>query len=376
MSAARGKKTPAETLEGDLLARLGLGSDTTPERIDATHDAVVGFLASAPRGLRGWARSQAAAADEAYALLSDPAALARSAALAESSSKPALGSDEPVATPARRTAPATSSSARSQTGRDEQLTSDDELDELIAAVTPSAHRDEVQRPRTRPKAVDDAVPGKGRLIPVRRLVAVAALVAGALAIAWIGYNAGGGTPVTAASKSTDSPQPSPTLDTAEVATLMAKIQTDPNDKDSLLGLGDAFFQAGQYDVAAEWLTKLVKIDAKNIQALLALGAADYNAGNAKDAETYWKQVVGLDAKNVEAHYDLGFLYLRQDPPNTAAMRREWQTVVDLAPGTQVAQNVQAHLDALSSPGPSGAPSTAPSSAFPSVAANPAASTQP
>ncbi len=378
MSTSRGGKTPAEALEGDLLARLGLGTDTTPEQIATTHDAVVGFLAGAPRDLRGWARSQAAAADEAYALLSDPAALARCAALAEPAGRPALRPDGPAATPARRAASPNPLPERPPTARDEQMTADDELDELIAAVTPSAHRDEVQRPRTRPKTAGDAVPRKGRLIPVRRLVVVAGLVASALAIAFIGYNlGGGGTPVTAATTAVGSAAPSPSLDTAKVASLMATIQANPNDKNALMGLGDAFFAAGQYDVAAQWLAKLVKIDPQDTQALLALGAADYNNGNATDAETYWKQVVDLDPRSVEAHYDLGFLYLQESPPDMAGVQSEWQKVVQLAPGTQVAQNVQAHLDALASAAPSGSASAAPTAPpVASAPASPPASSQP
>jgi Flp pilus assembly protein TadD len=147
---------------------------------------------------------------------------------------------------------------------------------------------------------------------------------------------------------------------------MEKIKANPKDVDALMGLGDAFFQAGQYAVAGDWLTKLVAIDPKNVRALLALGAAEFNAGDATDAEAHWKQVLGLDEKNVEAHYDLGFLYLQRQPPDLVGVRREWQRVVELAPGTEVAQNVQAHLDAIASQGatPSAAASASASPASP------------
>lgn len=375
MSGPGGTVVSTTELEAELLGSLGLGADATPERIASTHDAVVGYLAEAPRALRGWARAQAAAADEAYALLSDPAALAASAALAGQAGGSARAADGTAETPARRAATRPPKAARRvepEVTADDDLTDEDELDELIAAVTPSAHRDEVQRPRSRPSARDAAVSGKGRLLSVRLLAVAAALVALPV-VAVVGYNLGGSgaAPVTAANSSPTA-LPSPTLDASLVATLMRKIQADPNDKQSLMSLGDAFFQAGQYQTAADWLNKLVKIDPKNSQALLALGAADYNAGDAKNAETAWKQVLTLDPKSVEAHYDLGFLYLQQQPPDMAGVQREWQQVVVLAPGTQIAQNVQAHLAALAST----APGASVSPAAVSPAASAAASTAP
>ncbi|HEX8911399.1 MAG TPA: hypothetical protein VF796_03490, partial [Humisphaera sp.] len=57
-----------------LLARLGLGTDASQEDLDAAHDRVVAYLDTAPEAIREWATRQAAAAEEAYTLLSDPAA--------------------------------------------------------------------------------------------------------------------------------------------------------------------------------------------------------------------------------------------------------------------------------------------------------------
>lgn len=357
-----GSPASADALERELLARLGLGVDATPEQLDATHEAVVTFLTRAPRSLRGWARAEAAAADEAYALLADPAALAR-AASHRAGIAPDTTSSPPRAPEAQIQRPAVRPRRHEPEPREPAL-SDDELDDLIAAVTPSAHRDEVRhdddglaaegaRPRPR-RAVLASVPFG------RAALGVAALAA-AVVIGVVVYNAGSPEPI-AASAPSASVSPAPSLDTAQVAALMTKIKANPNDADALMGLGDAFFQAGQYDVAASWLTKLVALDGKNERALLALGAAEFNAGNVTAAEESWKRVVALDAKNVEAHYDLGFLYLHRQPSDLEGVRREWQLVVDLAPGTEVARSVQAQIDAIASANP-----------LPSVSAVPSAS---
>src|SRR5687767_12167765 len=59
--------------EHELLNRLGLSDGASEDEVESAHNEVVAFLESAPADLRDWARAQLAAADEAYALLSDRA---------------------------------------------------------------------------------------------------------------------------------------------------------------------------------------------------------------------------------------------------------------------------------------------------------------
>ena len=74
------KAMSPEKMERELLARLGLDPSATPEDVSTAHEAVSAYLTAAPRSLRTWARVQASGADEAYALLTDPAALSRAVA--------------------------------------------------------------------------------------------------------------------------------------------------------------------------------------------------------------------------------------------------------------------------------------------------------
>ncbi len=373
-------RDPRALLERELLGRLGAEADASPEQIEAAHHAVVDYLATAPRTLRRWARVHAAAADEAFALLSDPVALgeratAQAADLARSVTAVPPESGDPVA--ARPSAGRTSRRRREEEppqpadADDDADDGDDDVDALIAEVTPSAHRDEVRRPGPRrPRATT----GSSRRW-VRPVLAAGAVVAATI-VGIVIFQSGGTSPI-AASEASPSAAPSSGFDEAQVAALMARVQSDPNDTEALMALGDAFFAAGEYDVAGNWLAKLVAIEPSNARALLALGAADYNAGNLSEAEQTWLKVVALDPENVEAHYDLGWVYLQQEPSELAAVQREWEKVLELAPGTEVAQRVQEHLDALASstPDPSASTAASPSAAAQSTLA-PSASVAP
>jgi cytochrome c-type biogenesis protein CcmH/NrfG len=367
--------------EHDLLGRLGLDERATPEDVARTRDELQAFLAAAPKSIRGWARRQASAADEAYVLLSDPTARGDAGALLASPARSASPPDGPATPPVRRATPAAvpAAAALDASEGDE----DAEFEAMLAEVTPSMHRDRIA---ARPSATVNAALKVPAASP-RRKVSNAALaatpsrvpriLAGLAALAGLAvvvvvaifviYQFGATPPVTGAQST---PAPTAALDEAKVAELMARIQADPNDTEALFELGDAFFQAQDFATAVTWLEKLVDLEPNNVRGRLALGAAQFNLGDSAAAETQWVAVLDLEADNVEAHYDLGFLYLNEIPPDYDGVQREWSEVVRLDPDSDIAGVVQQHLDALAaqsaapstdaSAAPSSAPTTSPS----------------
>ena len=389
---AAGKATPAEKMERELLARLGLDPSATPEDVSAAHETVSAYLAAAPRDLRSWARAQAAGADEAYALLTDPAALARAVALVGAGARSAVLPGGPATPPAHRdtppAAPAPATPRLDENGR--RIVSDDEIDALLAQVDPSARREVVgtaaQRATSAAGATAAGAPrgsALGGLLAskgFRNLALVGATVAAIGIIAVVGYGFGG---TSGAQGIGNSPGPAasaapsaPVLDQAKVAELMARIQANPKDADSLMALGDEYYKVGDFTTAGAWFTRVTKLEPTNVRGFLALGATAFNEGDMDAAEVAWRKALDIDEKNVEAHYDLGFLYFNRQPPDIAAVQLHWNRVVELDPESQIAQTVKAHLGAIASlvpgsPAPSGSPAVSPAgSAAPSASPQP------
>jgi tetratricopeptide (TPR) repeat protein len=202
-----------------------------------------------------------------------------------------------------------------------------------------------------------------------------AIVIGVIGVAFGGYQLGAAPSTAANLPSSPAPAASPALDEALVADLMTKVQANPADTVSMMQLGNAFYEAADFGAAATWFGKILDVDKTDTRARLALGATYFNLGDMAGAETAWLAVLAQDEANVEAHYDLGFLYLNRDPADMDGVRREWGEVVRLAPDSDVAQTVKAHLDALTSPAPSSAPGAVPSGP-PSAAPSGAPSTVP
>lgn len=360
-----------------LLERLGLDTTATPEEIEAAHRTIVDFLASAPRDLRPWARYETDRVDAAFALLINPAAVTEPDAL-EDPERAAVQPGGPATPPARR-APAPDPTSGPD-GPIDVATDDLAEDDLTAAVSPDAHPDTIgaDRPARSPRTGTAAAPRRRPRLP--RLVTAGLVVAGLAAVLVVGYNLGA--PDGQAGGS-GSPTATPVggLDQARVASLMSRVQANPQDTEALFGLADAFFAANDFVTAESWLNKVLAIDSRNVRALVALGAARFNTGDTETARQKWLAALEIDPNNVEAYYDLGFLYYSANPPDLEGVRREWGKVVELAPGTQLASTVEAHLGALTDGGPSGSPAAtgspaAPASPAPSTSAEPSGSTAP
>jgi len=341
-------RSPGAPDDRDLLARLGLGPGASNGEVEAAHDELLDFLATAPSSLRGWARARLTEADEAYARLGGAA---------QASAPPETA--EPVI----------------RGGLEDDL--DGFLDDADGPVIVTrrerrAAQARAARPQARgirPQAGSGALVIEGGTLKKAGVAGVALAVVAAVVLGIYGFGPGGlpgltGTPKPAASGG---------LDAAQVSALMQKIAANPSDTVSLMGLANLYYGIRDYATAETWLKKILAIDPKHVDALLALGAAQYNTGDDASAELTWRQVLAIDPKNLEAHYDLGFMYFSQEPPNAEKAREEWGQVIALAPDSDIAQTVAAHLAQL---GGSPLPSAAPAAGSPAPSGSPAPASSP
>jgi tetratricopeptide (TPR) repeat protein len=300
-----GGRADAAEFRQELLGRLGVRPDASDQDIEAAHNGLVEFLELAPHEVKPWAATQAADVDEAFALLSGPEQdLVPLAAMAQEG----LGQTPPAPSPAPA-APAPRSAP--------------------AAPAPSTGKKLMK-----PKMLWAAVP----VLVVAIVFAVFQMGKGSDVPGINGTPTG--TETTAAASGAPAAVP---VDQAKVAALMKKISANPKDIASLQSLGDLYFAAADYKNAAAWEEKVLVVDPKNQVSLLAAGATQFNLGNAAVAKKHWLVAAGLYPKNQEVHYDLGFMYMSQTPPDSANMQAEWKKVVQIDPTSNLAKSVQTHI---------------------------------
>jgi cytochrome c-type biogenesis protein CcmH/NrfG len=224
--------------------------------------------------------------------------------------------------------------------------------------------------RDRIAAADDAYaaiadPAKARRgkvngnLRLRRAVAGVVTVAAAVAVVVGVYDLGGGKSGSSPSQANASPE-RPSLsrgDQERLAQLMRKLKANPNDTKTLVAVGNLYFGARQFNVAGSFMQRALTVEPNEVGARLALGASEFNLNDVADARRDWQRVIAADPKNVEAYYDLGFLYVSQDPPDMAKTKEMWSKVVELDPNSQVAKSVSTHLEGLEKANSTGASSS-------------------
>jgi tetratricopeptide (TPR) repeat protein len=144
------------------------------------------------------------------------------------------------------------------------------------------------------------------------------------------------------------------IDMERVSELAALVEQDPKNAEATFELGEIFFLGGEWQTGIDWFTKLLELDPTNVHALTDVGTAQFNLGQFEAAKTAWLKARELDPNDEQVHYNLGFLYANVDPVDYAAALAEWQLVVELAPGSDLANTAQVHLESLAAEASAGA----------------------
>jgi tetratricopeptide (TPR) repeat protein len=300
----------------ELLGRLGLRADASDQDIETAHNGLVEFLELAPHEVKSWAAAQTAEVGEAFALLSGPEKDLVPPTAVEAMAQAGLNETAPV--PAPEAPAATSTAAAHATP--------------AAPATPGAFA-----------ALAANKPLQKKLMWVLAPLLVVGVVVGVYLNGKSSDVPGiSGKPTGQETSAAQGTKATP-VDKAKVAALMTKISANPKDVASLQALGDIYFAATDYKNAATWEQKILTVDPKNQVALLASGAAQFNLGNSAEAKKQWLIAAGLYPKSQEVHYDLGFLYMSQTPPDSANMQAEWKQVVAIDPNSNLAKTVATHL---------------------------------
>lgn len=192
----------------------------------------------------------------------------------------------------------------------------------------------------------------------------------AVAIGVAGY--GLGVRTTASANPVTPVASAPMTAQGQIVWVTEQLQANPTDIALLQHQGDLYYQMGDYGFAAASMEKIITIDPTNVKARLALAAGMFNLGRMTEAEVQWRRVLELDPDNLEAHYDLGFMYLNQVPPDLAKVKGEWGEVLRIAPDSDVAQSISEQMKRLSAAPDVGSqplPSAAPASPAPSPASS-------
>ncbi|MGB7963436.1 MAG: tetratricopeptide repeat protein [Propionicimonas sp.] len=209
-------------------------------------------------------------------------------------------------------------------------------------------KDEPPRPAATP-----ARPGRARKLSPSTLMLIAVLAA---VLVYGVYQFGDRSQSVAQPTSLGTPSAAPPVDQAKAAELKAKVAANPADAEAIRALGELYHAAGDDAAALPWRQQSVDLRPADVDARLSLGVAQFNTDDLPGAEKSWLKAVALDPTSAQAHFNLGFLYLGNTPPDLTKVQEHWAKVIELEPTSELASIVSAHLQRLNSASPSPSPS--------------------
>lgn len=305
------------------LSALGLPADAGVTQLRAARERLATFLDSAPEDLSEWAQAQLAEADALLAdLPGNPAA--------SSGTRPPKRADD-------------DGTYVDVAALDADTPSDPRATQAGARPAASA-----SQPTRRPRAL---LPLLGAAVALGMMWSVYTLNDTSAALP-ANHPTATANPTAVASATSAAP-----LDEAKIAALKAKVAADPTDVVSLRAIAEEYFRVSQFADAATWQAKVVELKPTDVDSRLILGVAYFDDNQFDNAKAQWLKAAELDPTSPDPHYNLGFLYLSLDPPDPAAAEAAWRRVIALAPGSEIADTVESHIQSLdASPSPTPTPS--------------------
>lgn len=141
----------------------------------------------------------------------------------------------------------------------------------------------------------------------------------------------------------------------EVARLQTRIAEDPTDTNSMAVLANILANSGQLDESIGWYEQAVRGNPENGDLRLAFGLALFQLGNDFDAAIQLRRAHELMPDSASPAYYLGQINQRGANSDLDAAREWYETAIEIAPDSLVAEQAQARLDELDSPAPTSTP---------------------
>jgi tetratricopeptide (TPR) repeat protein len=124
------------------------------------------------------------------------------------------------------------------------------------------------------------------------------------------------------------------------------VDKEPDNPNAFIGLGASLQMQDRYDAAAAVYEQALEIDPTSVEAYIGLGSANVGMGEYEAAVAAYADALALDEENPNAHWGMA-LSLEILGRNEAALDHLMQ-VVELLPGSNLAQEAEKRIDQIRS----------------------------
>ena len=107
------------------------------------------------------------------------------------------------------------------------------------------------------------------------------------------------------------------------------LDLDPNDPASLCLLGMLRYRQKRPDDALDALNRSASLNSTNASTQNYIGCVLADKGLSAQAETALRKAVELEPNYADAHFNLAWVYAKEEPPSLAMARFHYQKALDL-----------------------------------------------
>lgn len=174
-----------------------------------------------------------------------------------------------------------------------------------------------------------------------------------LLIGWILGSQQAGPPVPATAVAAQAPaaaqlpadQPPPVLDVQRASALERQANAEPANARIRVDLGNLYFDAERYDMAASWYEAALKIDPKDVNASTDLGVSYYSQNQIDKALAQFAYSLSLDSVHAKTLFNVGVVraFGKQD---LDAATKVWERLIQVAPTSPEAARAKEAIAAV------------------------------
>lgn len=172
-----------------------------------------------------------------------------------------------------------------------------------------------------------------------------------LIVGWIlGTQQGPATPVPTAATGQAAAQlpadpPAPVLDVQRASALERQANSEPNNADVRVELGNVYFDAERFDLAASWYEAALKLEPRNVNASTDLGVSYYLTNQADRALAQFEYSLKIDPAHAKTLYNVGIVraFGKED---LAGATQAWDELIAVAPASEEATRARTALQTL------------------------------
>ncbi|MBN2423593.1 MAG: tetratricopeptide repeat protein [Calditrichaceae bacterium] len=124
----------------------------------------------------------------------------------------------------------------------------------------------------------------------------------------------------------------------EIQRLKNKLSENEHDVETLISLGNSYFDLGRYDEAVGYYNHALEHDIQNANVLIDMGVAYYNLGQSDQAVLLMEKALEIEPGHQQGLYNLGIVNYN-DKKNEKAVFY-WNKLIELYPDSRETQNAR------------------------------------